>query len=84
MNYWSAECCKEPMCGGDRMKDETLPHTLEKNVFVSDTYIQMCMLSVHAKDMCVCVYAYACMDLLMHTNTAEIKTYDLYITLAQA
>lgn len=23
MNYWSVECCREPTCGGDRMKDET-------------------------------------------------------------
>lgn len=51
-------------------------------MFVSDKYIQICMLSVHAKDMCV--YACACMDLLMHTNTAEINTYGLSIALAQA
>lgn len=23
INYWSSECCGEPTCGGDRMKDET-------------------------------------------------------------
>lgn len=68
--------------GWGRLKDATLPQTLEKNVFVSDKYIQICMLSVHAKDMCV--YACACMDLLMHTNTAEINTYGLSIALAQA
>lgn len=36
INYWSSECCGEPTCGGDRMKDETPLQTLEGNMHVPD------------------------------------------------